>query len=129
MRARELTAKGGSEGCRYQAVVNAERRQRILDRYQLHSRQMEQAAYRHHHGETASEEATSRQRWADLDLTKRELEVLQLIANGHATQEIARQLFIAEETVKSHVRNLLARMQARSRSQAVAMALRRRLID
>ena len=109
--------------------MDAGRRREILVRYQARSRQIEDLAARHHHGETAAEEATSRQRWAELDLTKGELEVLQLIADGHANREIAKQLFVSQETVKSHVRNILARLQARSRSHAVAIALRHGLIS
>jgi DNA-binding CsgD family transcriptional regulator len=55
--------------------------------------------------------------------------VLQLIADGHANQEIAQQLLIGEETVKSHMRNIFARLQARSRAHAVAIALRHGLIS
>jgi DNA-binding NarL/FixJ family response regulator len=112
-------------------VVDAGRRQEILVRYLARSRQIERTAARHHYVEyveTEAEEATSRQRWAELDLTKRELEVLQLIAEGQANREIAQQLVLAPETVKSHVRNLLAKLHARSRSHAVAIALRHGLI-
>jgi DNA-binding CsgD family transcriptional regulator len=110
-------------------VVDAGRRQPILVRYLAHSRQIEKSAARHHYAQTEAEEATSRQRWAELDLTKRELAVLQLIADGHANREIAQQLFVAPETVKSHVRNLFAKLQARSRAHAVAIALRHGLIN
>jgi DNA-binding CsgD family transcriptional regulator len=110
-------------------VVDAGRRHEILVRYRARSRQIEKLAARHHYGETAAEEATWRQRWAELDLTKRELEVLQLIADGEANREIAQQLFIGEETVKSHLRNIFAKLQARSRAHAVAIALRHGLIS
>jgi DNA-binding NarL/FixJ family response regulator len=108
--------------------VDAGRRQEILVRYDARSRQIENSAARHRHVETAAEEASSRQRWAELDLTKRELEVLQLIADGEPNREIAQQLYVGEETVKPHVRNILARLQARSRAHAVAIALRHGLI-
>jgi ATP/maltotriose-dependent transcriptional regulator MalT len=55
--------------------------------------------------------------------------VLQLIADGHANPQIARQLLIGEETVKSHMRSIFARLQARSRAHAVAIALRDGLIS
>jgi DNA-binding NarL/FixJ family response regulator len=112
-------------------VVDAARRQEILVRYRARSREFEKSAARHRHGETAAEEATSRQRWAELELelTNRELEVLQLIADGEPNREIAQQLYVSEETVKSHMRNIFARLHARSRAHAVAIALRQGLIS
>ena len=61
--------------------------------------------------------------------TARELEVLQLISDGLVNREIGVRLFLSEETVKSHVRHLLAKLQARSRAHAVAVGFRRGLID
>jgi DNA-binding NarL/FixJ family response regulator len=60
--------------------------------------------------------------------TPRELEVLQLISEGLVNREIGARLFLSEETVKSHVRHLLAKLQARSRAHAVAVGYRRGLI-
>ena len=51
----------------------------------------------------------------------REIEVLQLVADGLVNREIGERLFLSEETVKSHVRHLLAKLQARSRAHAVAV--------
>jgi DNA-binding NarL/FixJ family response regulator len=65
----------------------------------------------------------------DLQLTRREVEVLQLIAEGLANREIGDRLFLAEETVKSHVKTLLEKLRARSRAHAVAIALRGHLVD
>jgi DNA-binding CsgD family transcriptional regulator len=48
-------------------------------------------------------------------LSRRELEVLGLIADGHSTREIARALWVTEETVKTHVRRMLTRLNARTR--------------
>jgi DNA-binding NarL/FixJ family response regulator len=110
-------------------VVDVGRRQEILVRYRARSREIEELAARHQYGVMAAEEATWRQRWAELDLTRRELEVLQLIADGETNREIAQQLFIGDETVKSHMRNIFARLQARSRAHAVAIALRHGLIS
>lgn len=56
------------------------------------------------------------------ELTKRQLEVLDLLAGGASNAEIAARLFISEATAKEHVRNLCARLEARSRLQAVARA-------
>jgi len=60
--------------------------------------------------------------------TMREIEVLQLISDGLVNREIGQRLFLSEETVKSHVRHLLAKLQSRSRAHAVAVAFRRGLI-
>ena len=60
--------------------------------------------------------------------TMREIEVLQLICDGLVNREIGARLFLSEETVKSHVRHLLAKLQARSRAHAVAVGFRRNLI-
>lgn len=62
-------------------------------------------------------------------LTDRELEVLRLVARGHANKEIARALFISENTVKNHVRNILEKLQLHSRVEAAMYAMRRNLID
>ena len=60
--------------------------------------------------------------------TARETEVLQLISDGLVNREIGQRLFLSEETVKSHVRHLLAKLQARSRAHAVSIGFRRGLI-
>lgn len=57
-------------------------------------------------------------------MTTREDEVLQLIADGLTNREIGDRLFVAEDTVKNHVKHLLAKLQARSRAHAVAIGLR-----
>jgi DNA-binding CsgD family transcriptional regulator len=57
-------------------------------------------------------------------ITRRELEVLALIAHGYSTAEIARALWITEDTVKTHVRRLMSRLGARTRAHAVAIAFR-----
>jgi two-component system nitrate/nitrite response regulator NarL len=61
-------------------------------------------------------------------LTPREREVLQLVAQGATNKEIASQLFIAENTVKNHLRNILAKLHLQNRVQAAAYALREGLI-
>jgi len=57
-------------------------------------------------------------------LTPREREVLALIACGYTTSEIANALWITEDTVRTHVKRLLARLPARTRAHAVAIAFR-----
>jgi DNA-binding NarL/FixJ family response regulator len=66
---------------------------------------------------------------AEEDLTSRELDVLRLIATGNANKEIAGRLSIAEETVKSHVTNILAKLGANDRTHAVTIALKRGIIE
>jgi DNA-binding NarL/FixJ family response regulator len=63
------------------------------------------------------------------ELSAREIEVLQLIASGNANKEIAGQLAITEETVKGHVKNILAKLSANDRTHAVTLALRRGIIE
>ena len=62
-------------------------------------------------------------------LTERELEVLRLVAKGLNNREIAKQLFISENTVKNHVRNILEKLQLHSRMEAVMYAVREKLLD
>ena len=63
------------------------------------------------------------------DLTNRETEVLQRIAGGNRNRDIADQLFIAEETVKVHIKHLMEKLGANGRTQAVAIAIRRGIIQ
>jgi DNA-binding NarL/FixJ family response regulator len=62
-------------------------------------------------------------------LTDRELEVLNLVARGLNNREIARDLYISENTVKNHVRNILEKLQLHSRMEAVMYAVREKLLD
>ena len=63
------------------------------------------------------------------DLSSREIDVLRLIATGNANKEIAHQLSITEETVKSHVTSILAKLGANDRTHAVTIGLRRGIIE
>ena len=65
---------------------------------------------------------------AGKSITPREREVLQLVAQGATNKEIASQLFIAENTVKNHMRNILTKLHLENRVQAAAYALREGLI-
>jgi len=62
-------------------------------------------------------------------LTGREIEVLQLVAQGYTSREIGEKLYISENTVKNHVRNILDKLGLHSRNEAVLYALRENLID
>ena len=62
-------------------------------------------------------------------LTDRELEVLRLVAQGMSNREIAGALFISENTVKNHVRNILEKLHLHSRMEAVVYAVREKLLD
>jgi DNA-binding NarL/FixJ family response regulator len=62
-------------------------------------------------------------------LTQRELEVLRLIARGMSNKDIATELVIAENTVRNHVRNILEKLQVRSRVEAAMYAVREKLVD
>jgi DNA-binding CsgD family transcriptional regulator len=68
-------------------------------------------------------------RLADATLTAREQEVLALVAQGRSNREIGQQLFISAKTVSVHVSNILAKLDAGGRTEAVAVARRRGLLD
>lgn len=61
-------------------------------------------------------------------LTPRETEVLQLVSEGNSNKEIGKRLSISEETVKGHVKNILGKLGANDRTQAVSIAVRRGII-
>jgi DNA-binding NarL/FixJ family response regulator len=65
----------------------------------------------------------------DSALTPREIDVLRLIAAGNANKEIAAQLSLTEETVKGHVKNILAKLDANDRTHAVTIGLKRGIIE
>jgi two-component system NarL family response regulator len=62
-------------------------------------------------------------------LTRRQREILQLLADGGSTVVAARELGLSEETIKTHTKNALGRLGARNRTHAVAIALRESLIE
>jgi DNA-binding NarL/FixJ family response regulator len=62
-------------------------------------------------------------------LTTREREILQLLADGMSNADVAARLFISQETVKSHVRHILTKLEADTRTHAVAIALPEAIID
>jgi two-component system NarL family response regulator len=62
-------------------------------------------------------------------LTEREMEVLKLVAKGLNNRDIGQQLFISENTVKNHIRNILEKLHLRSRMEAVVYAVREKLLE
>jgi DNA-binding NarL/FixJ family response regulator len=62
-------------------------------------------------------------------LTVRELDVLRLVVKGLPNREIAGELFISQNTVKNHIRNILEKLRVRSRTEAATLAVRERLLD
>lgn len=86
----------------------------------------------------AAEAACSHERFVDPalpprgsrgKLTRRQREILQLLADGESTTVAARELDLSEETIKTHTKHALARLGARNRTHAVAIALRESLIE
>jgi DNA-binding CsgD family transcriptional regulator len=65
---------------------------------------------------------------SELELSKRELEVLSLLARGHSNQEIATKLFVSLSTVKTHIQNLYEKLDVKRRIRAVEKAKRLNLI-
>jgi DNA-binding NarL/FixJ family response regulator len=62
------------------------------------------------------------------DLSRREVQVLQLVSHGMSNGQIGKELFITEDTVKTHMKRVLAKLRARNRAHAVCIALRTSLI-
>ena len=62
-------------------------------------------------------------------LTKREIEVLVGMSHGRSNAQIGQELFLSEDTVKTHARRLFRKLGASDRAQAVAIGLRRGIID
>jgi DNA-binding NarL/FixJ family response regulator len=67
--------------------------------------------------------------YSDETLTSREVEILQQIAGGNRNREIAEKLFISEETVKVHIKHVMEKLGANDRTQAVAIGVRRGIIQ
>ena len=61
-------------------------------------------------------------------MSEREIEVLTLISQGKSNKEVAHMLFVTEDTVKMHVKNILHKLKAQDRTQAVVLAIQRGLI-
>jgi DNA-binding NarL/FixJ family response regulator len=108
--------------------MDAAERKEILSRYMDHQRRFDAAAARRQFGDAEVIPFSGPLRKLKQEPTMREVEVLQLISDGLVNREIGTRLFLSEETVKSHVCHLLAKLQARSRAHAVAAGFRRGII-
>jgi DNA-binding NarL/FixJ family response regulator len=111
--------------------VDAAQRDEILTRYREHARRFETVAQRRSTSAVAEViSITPRAPEQEQAMpSAREIEVLQLVSHGLVNREIGNRLFLSEETVKSHIRHILAKLQARSRAHAVAVGFRRGLIN
>jgi DNA-binding NarL/FixJ family response regulator len=76
-----------------------------------------------------SKRADESQRLPAPRLTDREMEVLKLVAQGLNNRDIAKELFISENTVKNHIRNILEKLHLHSRMEAVVYAVREKLLE
>ncbi|XMO88147.1 response regulator transcription factor [Algibacter sp. AS12] len=75
-----------------------------------------------------SSQAINYQKIKDLEITTREYEVLQAISEGLSNKEIANKLFLSESTIKTHVSNLLVKLNAKRRTQALQIAQKLQII-
>lgn len=73
--------------------------------------------------------ATLAEHYDDELLSGREVEVLRYLVDGNRNRDIAKKLYIAEETVKAHMKHIMEKLRANDRTQALAIALRRGLIQ
>ena len=78
---------------------------------------------------TMAKKDSARQQVPTPRLTEREMEVLTLVAKGLNNRDIAKNLFISENTVKNHIRNMLEKLQLHSRMEAVVYAVREKLLE
>jgi DNA-binding NarL/FixJ family response regulator len=108
--------------------MDAAQRNEILTRYREHSRRFDDVAATRKLVVADVIPINSRPADQGQVPSAREIEVLQLVSDGLVNREIGERLYLSEETVKSHVRHLLAKLQARSRAHAVAVGFRRGLI-
>jgi DNA-binding NarL/FixJ family response regulator len=74
-------------------------------------------------------QASARQETHALDLTEREREVIVWVARGHNNQSIAQELVISEKTVKTHISNILGKLNLDDRTQLAIYAIKHGLVD
>lgn len=90
---------------------------------------MERVMERYHHLEVQYGRLQSAATMSDLELTNREMEILQHIVEGLSNKEIASALFISEKTVKNHITSLLRKLEVDDRTQAAVFAVSHRLFS
>ena len=78
---------------------------------------------------TGFQELSAHAEVAKNQLTERELELLYLMADGSSNKGIAKKLFISENTVKYHIRNILQKFNVQNRTEAVALAIRKGFLE
>ena len=66
---------------------------------------------------------------SDEALTQREIDVLRHVAGGNRNRDIAERLFVSEETIKVHIKHIMGKLGASDRTQALAIAVRRGIIE
>ena len=91
-----------------------------MSRYLDHSRRFEAAAARRSNGNAEVIPFTPPMRELEQEPTLREIEVLQLVADGLVNREIGQRLFLSEETVKSHVASIFRKLEVSSRVELAA---------
>jgi NarL family two-component system response regulator LiaR len=74
-------------------------------------------------------QATRPSKQPSFDLTEREMEVLNLVVQGNSNQQIADAMFISVATVKAHISNILSKLQVSSRAEAIAFAIKNKLVS
>ena len=105
--------------------MNADSRSQILARYRQRVQEFEAVAERRR----PEPEPPALPDAPAARLTLREREILDLVADGFSNGEIGGRLFVSEDTVKTHVRGLLAKLGADNRAHAVAIGFRRGLLE
>lgn len=81
-----------------------------------------------HNNSTSSQKQIDKERIKVLDISNREYEVLQGISEGLSNKEIGEKLFLSESTIKTHVSNLLVKLNAKRRTQALKIAKTQNII-
>jgi DNA-binding NarL/FixJ family response regulator len=113
-------------------MMSLKERDRVLLAYRVHAEQFNAIATKRagRSSVLASSDMANRavRQKRSPGLSAREIDVLRLIASGWSNRDVGRSLFIAEETVKTHVRHIVEKLQARNRAHAVALGFQHGLI-
>jgi len=109
-------------------MMSTAERDRLLSIYREHRVRFDSIATARRRRSGVCEVSRPASRAPGGELSARELSVLTLISEGLSNLEIGERLMIAEETVKTHVRRILGKLDAKNRAHAVALAFRRGLI-